>query len=198
MSEPLDRRDFLARFAAFPIVSALAGGRVRRQARPTMTVYKSPTCGCCAKWIDHVRAAGFTVAIRDVNDINAVKKDLGVPAALGSCHTAVIGRYLVEGHAPADVIDKMLADKPNARGIAVPGMPSGSPGMEVPGSAGDRYDVLLFTTDGKTSVFARRQGTRVIADPPPPRSRLSLRYLGGDNVAEEEPLDSEILRSVLE
>lgn len=130
-----------------------------------MTVYKSPTCGCCSAWIDHVRGGGFTVAVRDINDLDSVKKDLGIPAALGSCHTAVVGRYLVEGHVPADVIDKMLAERPNARGLAVPGMPTGSPGMEVPGRAPDRYDILLFTTDGKSRVFARREGTRVLPVP---------------------------------
>jgi hypothetical protein len=157
VSTPLDRRDFLARFAALPIVSALAGGRSKKQARPPMTVYKEPTCGCCSKWVDHVKEAGYKVTVRDVKDMAPIKKDLGVPAALASCHTAVVGAYLVEGHVPADLIDKMLAEKATGRGLAVPGMPSGSPGMEV-GGVPDRYDVLLFGTDGKTRVFAKRGG----------------------------------------
>jgi hypothetical protein len=122
-----------------------------------MTVYKEPTCGCCTKWVDHVKDAGFKVTVRDVKDMAPIKKDLGVPAALTSCHTAVVGAYLVEGHVPADLIDKMLAEKASGRGLAVPGMPSGSPGMEVGGTPA-RYEVLLFTPDGKTKVFARRGG----------------------------------------
>lgn len=124
-----------------------------------MTVYKSPTCGCCAKWVDHVKDAGYKVTVKDVKDpdLAALKKDLGVPTALTSCHTAVVGAYLVEGHVPADLIDKMLAEKATGRGLAVPGMPAGSPGMEM-GAQTDRYDVLLFTTDGKTKVFAKRGG----------------------------------------
>jgi hypothetical protein len=158
----MHRRDFLARFSAFPIISALAGGRAGPQSRQPMTVYKSPTCGCCGKWVDHVRSAGFTVTVRDVNDLDSVKKELGIPATLASCHTAVVGAYLVEGHVPADVINKMLADKPTGRGLAVPGMPGGSPGMEVPGRAPDRYDIFLFSTDGTSRVFARREGTKAL------------------------------------
>lgn len=165
MSQHMYRRDFLARFAAFPIISILAGGRAGPQSRQPMTVYKSPSCGCCGKWVEHVRSAGFTVTIKDVNDLEPVKKELGIPAALASCHTAVVGPYLVEGHVPADVISKMLTDKPNGRGIAVPGMPVGSPGMEVPGTAPDRYDVLLFATNGTTRVFARREGTKALPLP---------------------------------
>jgi hypothetical protein len=112
-----------------------------------------------------VRAAGFTATIRDTNDLAPIRKDLGIPDALASCHTAVVGRYLVEGHVPADVIDKLLAERPTGRGVAVPGMPTGSPGMEVPGRAPDRYDVLLFATDGTTRVFARREGTKILPVP---------------------------------
>lgn len=150
-----DRRGFLTRLAAFPIVTALALGR-HRAPRPPMTVYKSATCGCCKQWIAHVEKAGFKVTAHDVADLDATKKDLGVPAALASCHTAVLGPYLIEGHVPADVIDKFLAEKPaGARGLAVPGMPQSAPGMDVPG-AKDQYDVLLFTATGKTRVYAKR------------------------------------------
>lgn len=162
MSDILDRRDFLARFSAFPVIISAFGGR-RPQSRAAMTVYKSPTCGCCTKWVDHVKDAGFKVSIKDVTDMDAIKRDLGVPAQLASCHTAVVGPYVLEGHVPADAIEKLLADKPaRARGLAVPGMPVGSPGMEVPGRAADRYEVMLFTTDGKASVFSVRTGAEVL------------------------------------
>jgi hypothetical protein len=139
--------------AALPIVTALGVGARPKRVRPPMTVYKSPTCGCCTKWVEHVQKAGFKVTVKDMADVDPIKKDLGMPAALASCHTAVVGAYLVEGHVPADLIDKMLAEKPAARGLAVPGMPASSPGMDMPG---EKYDVLLFTADGKTRVYARR------------------------------------------
>lgn len=120
-----------------------------------MTVYKSPTCGCCGKWIDHVKAAGFQVKVVDMDDVTEIKQASGVPMKLRTCHTAVVGNYVVEGHVPADVIKKLLADKPAAAGIAVPGMPVGSPGMEV-GAQKDPYEVILFEKSGKTSVYAKR------------------------------------------
>lgn len=147
-----DRRTFLATLAALPLGAAAAA----QQARPAMTVYKDANCGCCTAWIEHVTKAGFKVTARNVSDLNAIKRDLGVPARLASCHTAVIGAYLVEGHVPADLIDKMLKDKPAGRGIAVPGMPIGSPGMEVPGTPAEKYQVLLFAADGGVRVFANR------------------------------------------
>ena len=123
-----------------------------------MTVYKSPTCGCCGKWIDHVTAGGFQVKVIDVADptrMNEIKTASGVPEALRSCHLALVGNYAVEGHVPADLVKKMLREKPQGRGLTVPGMVAGSPGMEVPGAA-ERYDVLLFQRDGKTTVYASR------------------------------------------
>jgi hypothetical protein len=119
-----------------------------------MTVYKSPTCGCCSAWIEHVEKAGFRCTERDLADLTEVKASFGVPRALESCHTAQIGGYLVEGHVPADLIEKMLREKPTARGLAVPGMPIGSPGME--GGTPERYQVLLFDRAGKTRVYATR------------------------------------------
>ena len=123
-------------------------------APPEVTVYKSPTCGCCKKWVDHLRANGFTVRANDVTDVDAYKTRYGVPAALGSCHTAVVGGYAIEGHVPADLIHRLLKEKPKVVGLAVPGMPMGSPGME--GPTAERYEVLSFTRDGTTRVFARR------------------------------------------
>lgn len=119
-----------------------------------ITVYKTPQCGCCRTWVDHLRNNGFDVTTHDVGDIAAVKTKLGVPSDLGSCHTAVAGSYIVEGHVPAADIQNLLATKPKVAGVAVPGMPVGSPGMEVPGRAPDKYDVIAFAKDGKRSVFA--------------------------------------------
>jgi hypothetical protein len=122
---------------------------------PVMTVYRSPTCGCCGDWVEHMRAEGFTVEVENVQDLVAVKNRLGVPMPLGSCHTAVVGDYLVEGHVPADDVKRLLAEAPDAAGLAVPGMPIGSPGMEVEGTPAQPYDVLAFARDGATRVFAR-------------------------------------------
>jgi hypothetical protein len=117
-------------------------------------VFKSPTCGCCSEWIRHLEENGFTVEARDIANMMAVKSELGIPGELGSCHTARIDGYLIEGHVPAQDIQRMLAERPEIRGIAVPGMPVGSPGMEVEGRPADRYDVVAFDAAGRTSVFA--------------------------------------------
>lgn len=121
---------------------------------PEITVYKSPTCGCCAKWVEHLRAAGFAVAVHDTGDVQVVKTSHGVPAALASCHTAVAAGYVFEGHVPADLIARFLKEAPAAAGLAVPGMPAGSPGME--GPSPQRYDVVTFDSLGRTSVYATR------------------------------------------
>jgi hypothetical protein len=118
-------------------------------------VYKSPTCGCCAKWVDHVVAAGFRPTVKDTEAMDAVKRRLGVPDALQSCHTAVVGKYVIEGHVPVADVQRLLREKPAVRGIAVGGMPVGSPGMEIPGRHADRYDVTAFLADGTTRPFAR-------------------------------------------
>lgn len=117
-------------------------------------VYKSPSCGCCGKWVEHLRAHGFTVRAHDTDDVASHKYRLGLPAGLGSCHTAEVNGYLVEGHVPAGDIWRLLKEKPAARGLTVPGMPTGSPGMEQ-GSRKDRYDVLLVKRDGKTRTYSR-------------------------------------------
>lgn len=121
---------------------------------PVMVVYKSPTCGCCTAWVDHVREAGFRVIVHDTVDVQPIKDRWGVPAALGSCHTARVGRYVIEGHVPASDIQRMLKEKPAFAGIAAPGMPVGSPGMETGGRA-DPYDVVSFEKQGKTAIYAR-------------------------------------------
>lgn len=120
---------------------------------PVISVYKSPTCGCCKNWVDHVKAAGFTVEVHDVDNLSDIKADAGVPASTRSCHTAIVGGYAIEGHVPAATIQRLLKEKPALAGIAVPGMPVGSPGMEVAGQPADKYDVIAFKADGSTSVY---------------------------------------------
>ena len=120
----------------------------------SMTIMKSPSCGCCSKWVEHVRAHGFDAKVVNVDDIMAVKAKAGVPEKLASCHTTLVGGYVVEGHVPAADIKKLLAQKPKAKGIAVPGMPMGSPGMEH-GDHKQPYQTLLIKADGSTSIFAR-------------------------------------------
>lgn len=116
-----------------------------------ITVYKSPTCGCCKKWVSHLEDHGFTVKSHNQNDMSAIKKKLGVAPNLQSCHTAKVGGYVIEGHVPASDIQQLLAEKPDIHGLTVPGMPMGSPGME--GHRKDAYDVLSIDKRGRTSVF---------------------------------------------
>ena len=118
-----------------------------------VVVYKSPTCGCCSLWVDHLEEAGFTVRAENVMDMAAVKHREGVPMDLSSCHTAIIGDYVFEGHIPARVIRDFLDEAPALAGLAVPGMPIGSPGMEGPNPR--PYDVIAFDEDGNRGVFAR-------------------------------------------
>jgi hypothetical protein len=119
-----------------------------------MVVYKTPTCGCCRAWVDHARAAGFDVQVVDTADVDPVKREHGVPGHLGSCHTAVVDGFVIEGHVPAADVVRLLREKPQGvAGLAVPGMPRGSPGMEVPGGARDPYDVIAFSKEGRVSVF---------------------------------------------
>ena len=120
-----------------------------------MTVYKDPNCGCCKAWVAHVQKAGFAVTVRDTADMESVKASFGVPAALQSCHTARVGSYTIEGHVPADLIQKLLSERPVARGLTVPGMPVGTPGMEM-GARKDAYDILLIDKAGRTTVYASR------------------------------------------
>lgn len=119
-----------------------------------MTVYKDPNCGCCSQWVAHVKAAGFAVTVHNTADLGRIKAKLDVPEDLYSCHTATIGGYVIEGHVPASDITRLLSERPKAQGIAVPGMPIGSPGMEQ-GSMREPYEVILFRADGERSVFAR-------------------------------------------
>ncbi len=121
---------------------------------PTVTVYKTASCSCCARWVDYMRAAGFKVEVNDVADVTEFADAAGVPQALRSCHTAVVGGYTIEGHVDADLVKKLLSEHPAVAGLAVPGMVTGSPGME--GNRRDPYDVVAWSKKGTTSVYARR------------------------------------------
>ncbi|MDH4260788.1 MAG: DUF411 domain-containing protein [Gammaproteobacteria bacterium] len=143
----IDRRGFLVASGAM----LLAGPAFA--ARDVIEVFKSSTCDCCTKWIAHLRANGFVVQAHDVDDITVSRARLGVPAALGSCHTGSVGGYLVEGHVPARDIQRLLREHPDAAGLAVPGMARGSPGMEA--DVSDPYDVLLFQLNGHYTVYQR-------------------------------------------
>ena len=120
----------------------------------TVVVYKSPSCGCCNKWVDHMKENGFVVVTHDVDDVTPMKQQLGVPMNQTSCHTAKVAGYSIEGHVPADLVRKMLNEKATFRGLAVPGMPMGSPGME--GVVKQSYDVVSFDANGNVQVYARR------------------------------------------
>jgi len=136
------------------LITALCAGFSVPSFAAEVTVYMSPTCGCCKEWVKHLQTNGFSVTAHNVDDIMVAKKTNGVPAALGSCHTAKVDGYVIEGHVPASDIKRLLKERPPVLGLAVPGMPVGSPGMEQ-GGRKDRYDVLTFDKQGKTSVYAR-------------------------------------------
>jgi hypothetical protein len=120
---------------------------------PHIVAFKSPTCGCCELWVEHMRAAGFQVEVKDTQDMGAIKAEAGVPVGQGSCHTAKVGKYYLEGHVPAVDVKRLLAEGPDARGLIVPGMVPGSPGMEQ-GGVTKPYDVLLLAKDGSTTVYS--------------------------------------------
>jgi hypothetical protein len=153
----ISRRDFVAQAAGLAVASIGAARALARPAPPptAITVYKSASCECCAKWVDHLRANGFAPAVHDEADMDAIKHEMGVPPAVRSCHTALLGRYVVEGHVPAGDLRRLLAERPAVAGLAAPGMPKSGPGMAVPGDDPEPYEVLSFARDGKTAVFAR-------------------------------------------
>ena len=124
-------------------------------ALPRMAVHKTPSCGCCSVWIEHMKDAGFEVDVHDMVDVGPVKERLGVPYTKGSCHTAEVGGYLIEGHIPAADIKRLLEERPDARGLVLPAMPLGSPGMEVPEGQQQPYTVELVRRDGTTEPFAQ-------------------------------------------
>lgn len=151
MKNPLTRRSFV--LSALAAAMLAATGLPAHAAEETLEVYKTPWCGCCTAWVDHMRDAGFAVRVTEMEDLEPFKASHGVTADLASCHTALIGGYVVEGHVPASDVARLLKERPEATGLAVPGMPVGSPGMEM-GGEGDPYEVVLFGP-GKRETFAR-------------------------------------------
>lgn len=125
---------------------------------PRVLVHKSSTCGCCGLWVEHMRKADFRVEVLDDEDQHAIKQRLGVPYGKGSCHTAEVGGYFLEGHVPADDVRRLLREKPDVKGLVLPGMPAGSPGMERPDGRVQPYTVEQVARDGSTSAFAQRGG----------------------------------------
>ncbi len=144
----------LAVLLAAGVILVVGGVMVgqQRSVAADVVVFKSPTCGCCNGWVNHLKENGFSVEVHNQRDMSTVKADLGVPSHLQSCHTAKVGGYVVEGHVPADVIARLLKERPQVKGLAVPGMPMGSPGMEGPRK--DVYDVITFQKNGKTTVYS--------------------------------------------
>jgi hypothetical protein len=150
----MSRRDALILLGATPLGLTLPASA---DALPVVTVHRDPSCGCCGAWVEHLQHAGFSATVVATSELGAIKQRLGVPADLGSCHTAEVEGYVVEGHVPAGAIRRLLAERPQAAGLAVPGMPTGSPGME--GGAPETFEVVLFGPHGRRT-FARYKGDR--------------------------------------
>lgn len=149
----MNRRDALLALGAIPLLA-----RAEEKSPIAIRVNKTPTCGCCGVWVTHLQKAGFQTQVQDFNDLTPIKERLGVPASLSSCHTAEVDGYFIEGHVPAADIRKLLSERPKAKGLTVPGMPAGSPGMEVPSGRVEPYEVLLVNKDGSTTVFTSYGG----------------------------------------
>jgi hypothetical protein len=146
-----------ATLLSFCLAAVLAvSASAQAPAAPKMTVYKSPTCGCCAKWVESMKRAGFAVTVNDVENVPLIKVTHHVPTDLAACHTALVEGYVVEGHVPADVIMQLLKDKPKVIGISVAGMPMGSPGMETEGVPHDHFNVMAFDQSGTSHIYAAR------------------------------------------
>ena len=137
---------------AIAMLLMAGSANLNAQERPVVTVWKSKWCGCCTGWVRHMERAGYTVQVHDTENLDSVKIMAGVPEHLQSCHTATVGGYTIEGHVPVADVERLLDEKPQVVGLSVPGMPSGSPGME--NGEHDSYDVVTFTLDGKTEVFS--------------------------------------------
>jgi hypothetical protein len=146
----MNRRNVLFLLLVVPAV----GCSRESVAGPKIVVHKSESCGCCKLWVSHLEHAGFAVEVVNESNLGPIKERVGIPYGKGSCHTAEVAGYFVEGHVPAADIKRLLRERPKAKGLTVPGMPAGSPGMEVPSGQVDPYDVLLVAQDGSTSVYA--------------------------------------------
>jgi hypothetical protein len=143
--------------AVLVVMLALSAPVAHAQMKPTtartqLTVYKSPTCGCCTSWVEYMQRNGFAASVTNMPDVTPIKTKHGVPSRLASCHTTLVGGYVIEGHVPVEDIRRLLKEKPAVAGLAAPGMPAGSPGMDIPNSP--PYDVVSFDKDGRTRVFA--------------------------------------------
>ena len=150
----ISRRNFSFFLASTVLVSGLsATPGVKAGEMAVIKVYKSPWCGCCGAWVDHIKANGFGVDVTELEDVTPIKKQYGIQPELHSCHTALIDGYVIEGHVPAQDIERLILERPNAKGLAVPGMPVGSPGMES-GARKDPFNVVIFDDKG-TAVFSR-------------------------------------------
>jgi hypothetical protein len=150
----MNRRNAIVLGIAAAVVAGHRPHSAWAAAGPKVVVHKSESCGCCNVWIKHLQQAGFEVEAINEDNMGPIKERVGVPYGQGSCHTAEVDGYFVEGHVPAADIKRLLKERPAAKGLTVPGMPAGSPGMEVPSGKVDPYDVLLVAKDGSTSVFA--------------------------------------------
>lgn len=146
----MNRRRLLTMLVA---VAATGAKTVEAAQWPAIKAYRNPGCGCCEGWVEHMRKAGFEISMMDDPDLNGRRVALGVPDDLAGCHTAMLGDYIIEGHVPAEDIIRFLNEGGKGYGLAVPGMPTGSPGMEM-GDSRDAYDVVLFDKQGGRSVFA--------------------------------------------
>lgn len=148
----------LMKVLTLTLMFGAGGGHAAEADSEVVEVYKTPWCGCCSAWVDHLEANGFDVKVHKVEDLAPIKQKLGVPSSLQSCHTAEVGGYTFEGHVPAEDMQRVLKQKPDVQGLAVPGMPIGSPGMETGGEP-DRYDVIQFGQKGQ-SVYSSHVGLR--------------------------------------
>lgn len=145
--------------AAASAASAVTNAAAAAKALPRILVHHSPTCGCCGVWVEHLRTSGFAVEVRQEEDLEPIKQRLGVPDDKRSCHTAEVDGYFIEGHVPASDIERLLTERPVAKGLALPGMPAGSPGMEMPDGRVDAYTVEQVNLDGSARAFSQHAGT---------------------------------------
>lgn len=158
-SSTISRRGLIIGAAAIPLLGAPLISQATEL--PLVSVSKDPSCGCCGAWVEHIESAGFPVSVVETTELDAVKRRLGVPPELASCHTAEVAGYVVEGHVPAAALQRLLSERPAATGLAVPGMPIGSPGMEVPGVEPELFNVVLFGP-ARHTTFARFRGAEAL------------------------------------
>lgn len=159
----IHRRQILISLSLLPLAACgrspeTQSGRAGEARAIPVIVHKNESCGCCKLWVEHLERAGFAVEVRNVENLGPIKERVGIPPAMGSCHTAEVAGYFVEGHVPVEDIQRLLRERPDAKGLTVPGMPAGSPGMEVPSGQVDPYDVFLVAKDGSTTVYAHHGG----------------------------------------